>query len=236
MTGINVACFDLFNTLVSVGQVPETVGRFTADILGLERQRWNEACFGPAHEICQPTDPLETLTRLAHSLDPGIPHSLIKHAAKERQQRFDYALINVSSPVLHALTLLREKGIRLALISNASSSEVAAWSASPLAELFEVATFSCYSACRKPDAEIYTTTAGQLGVRPEDCLFVGDGGSDEHHGAHRVGMKPVLVTHFLGESEQQEKLKKYAGVLVGVVQDFYDLHVQWGELTATGTN
>jgi len=234
MSSINVACIDLFNTLVSVGRVPETVGRFTADILGIERQRWNEACFGPVHEICRPTDALETLTRIAHSLDPDIPRALIKEAVRERQQRFDYALIHVSTPVLHALELLREKGIRLALISNASSSEVAAWSASPLSGLFEVVTFSCHSACMKPQAEIYSKTVRQLGVLPEDSLFVGDGGSEEHHGAHAVGMKPVLVTHFISAQERQARLKKYAHVLAGVVQDFYDLHAQWDELTTQG--
>ena len=231
---VTVACFDLFSTLVDVGQVPEGVGRFTADILGVDRQRWNEACFGPAHEICRPTDPLETLTKIAHSLDPQIPHALIEQAVLERQRRFDHALLHVSTAVLHALQLLRERGIRLALISNASSSEVAAWPESPLSSLFEVATFSCHSGCMKPQVEIYSLTARQLQVQPQDCLFIGDGGSDEHHGAHAVGMKPVLVTHFINSQEQQARLARYAKVLSGVVQDFYELHARWDELTNCG--
>ena len=66
---IRGVCFDLFNTLVSVGKVPEHVGPFTADILGLDHEEWRNACFGDAHDICAPSDALENLRRMAHQLD-----------------------------------------------------------------------------------------------------------------------------------------------------------------------
>lgn len=213
----------MFNTLVSVGQVPETVGRYTADILGIDRHRWRDACFGPEHVIWQPTDPFQTLLRLAHSLDPDIAIERVHEAVRERQARFDHALINIEQNILKPLQRIRMKGIKLGLISNASSSEVQVWQDSPLAELFDVVRFSCHCGQVKPDAPIYSHTLDELAVASENCLFVGDGGSDEHFGAHAVGMKPVLITHYLYAGEYPERLKKYREVLFGVIRDVAEL-------------
>lgn len=224
---IRAVCFDLFNTLVSVGQVPRHVGRFTADILGIDRKQWNDACFGPHHEICRPTNHFETLLCLAHSIDPAIPEQLIRQAAVERQQRFDHALLNIPQHILAGLDRLKQKGLQLALISNASSSEVQAWQQSPLAGLFDVATFSWSSGVQKPEKIIYSQTAEQLGLSTHECLFVGDGGSDEHFGAYAAGMKPVLLTHFMPETETESKMQKYTDVLMGVTNDIDELYERW---------
>ena len=52
---------------------------------------------------------------------------------------------------------------------------------------------------KKPDPAIYHYTAEQLGVDVQHCAFVGDGGSDEHHGAHVSGMVPLWLTCHLSE-------------------------------------
>lgn len=220
---IQAVCFDLFNTLASVGRVPETVGRFTADILGIDRKRWRDACFGPAHVIWQPTDAFQGLLKLARSIDPEISAERVQQAVTERQARFDFALMNVGPEILQPLRDIRRKGIRLGLISNASSSEVRAWADSPLAELFDVVSFSCDVGHVKPDSAIYTNTLDALGVDAEHSLFVGDGGSDEHTGAHAVGMRTVLITHYLHADEYPERLEKYREILSGVVRDVVEL-------------
>lgn len=222
-------CFDLFNTLVSVGSVPEEVGRYTADILGLDRQAWNEVCFGPHHEICQPSSHLENIRILAHSLEPAIPMHLIELAAEERQRRFDHALINIPPVILEGLQKLRSLGLPMGLISNASSSEVQAWDQSPLADYFDTVTFSWSAGLKKPDDQIYTQTADSLGLSTNQCLFVGDGGSDEHFGAHSAGMKPVLITHFMKPGEQTAKQDRYQNVLSAVVDDLEEIYRRWRE-------
>lgn len=203
MPECSAVCFDLFNTLVSVGEVPDSIGRYTADVLGLDREAWNAVCFSEAHEICQPTEHTEILRTLAHSLNPGIPLETIAEAVAHRQARFDHALHEVKSTTLATLQSLKRAGFRLALISNASTGEVSAWSDSPLAPLFDVTLFSCECGLKKPDPAIYQQAILGLDVSARDCVYVGDGGSLEFQGATRSGFCTLLTREFLSPDRYQ---------------------------------
>lgn len=223
MENIQAICFDLFNTLVSVGQVPAHVGPTTAAILGVDIQTWRDVCFSEHHDICGPTDATENLRRMAHSIDPAIPEAAIHEAVRVRQRRFDYALQHVEPEVLNVLQELRQTGLRLALISNASTAEVQAWSASPLAALFDTAIFSCHCGSMKPEAGIYQTALKKLGTAPTACLFVGDGGSHEHHGAHALGMKPVLLRRYLQLQRKEALERELASILTASIDSLTEL-------------
>lgn len=209
MAAVKTIFFDLFNTLLSVGNVPESIGRFTADILGLDRDAWNTACFSSVHQICQPTRHRDVIRDLALNLKPDIPLALIEQATQERQARFDYALMNVDEEVLSVLTQLKNRSIKRCLISNASTAEVSAWSRSPLADLFDAAIFSCDCGMQKPDIAIFHHALGQINADPKQSLFVGDGGSDEFLGAYAADMTTVLTKQFSRPSRyQQVRLKQ----------------------------
>lgn len=217
-------CFDLFNTLVSVGKVPAHVGPSTAEILGVDIQCWRDACFGEHHDICGPTDAADNLRRMAHSIEPSIPEATIQKAVRVRQRRFDHALLHVDDEVLTVLGSLRKKnGLRLALVSNASTAEVQAWPASPLASLFDVTVFSCHCGSMKPEPAIYHQALREMGLAPQSCLFVGDGGSNEHHGAHAVGMKPVLLRRHIQPPRHQQLEQELAAVLTASIDSLMEL-------------
>jgi putative hydrolase of the HAD superfamily len=202
---IRAICFDLFHTLVDVGQVPEAVGRFTADILELDRHDWNEACFSQHHPITHHTNHRDVIQKLAHSLNPDIPTSLIEEAVDHRQRRFDYALREVEAKTLEILDQLKQQGYPLALISNASTAEVSGWQGSPLKDYFDVALFSCDVGLQKPDPAIYRLASEKLNIRQQQCLFIGDGGSNEHLGARQSGMHPVMITRYIDTAKQQAR-------------------------------
>jgi putative hydrolase of the HAD superfamily len=212
---MRAVCFDLFNTLVNVGSVPAHIGGTTAELLGVEASAWNQACFSDEHDVCRPTSHFEVIRTLAHGLDPQIPLARIEEATRQRQARFDYALTTQVSPdVIDTLRKLREQGYRIALISNASTAEVQAWPESPLSSLFDVSVFSCHVGMKKPDPAIYHYTAGQLGVDTRHCVFVGDGGSDEHHGAHASGMVPLWLTGHLSEDAINRRQSRLQDTIV----------------------
>lgn len=204
---------DLFNTLVSVGDVPLSVGRLTADILDVDADEWNNACFGALHEVCQPTRHVDVIKVLAWSLNPDISLARIEQASDERQARFDHALVHAQASTLSALTALRQRGLRLALVSNASTGEVAAWQGSPLAPFFDHAVFSCECGYKKPELAIYQLALESLGIAASECLYVGDGGSQEFRGAREAGLYTVLTSEFLKPMRYQRVLAEQAGMI-----------------------
>lgn len=195
---IKVVCFDLFSTLVDVGSVPLSVGRMTADILGMDRDEWNNLCFSSHHEICQPTIASDVIRTLVQQHDSSIPEHLIQQATEERQCRFDYALKeHIQDDVLEGIRALKQQGYTLVLVSNASTAEVQGWPSSPLAEYFDHSIFSCAVGMKKPDLAIYEYVSKLACAEFNECLFVGDGGSNELAGAREAGMKVLLMTRFL---------------------------------------
>jgi putative hydrolase of the HAD superfamily len=56
-----------------------------------------------------------------------------------------------------------------------------------------VALFSSELGIKKPDPEIYLKACQLLGVEPQRCLYVGDGGSHELSGASELGMDALLL-------------------------------------------
>lgn len=208
---VSAIFFDLFSTLISVSKAVGDKGRHTADVLGIDRDRWNTACFSDHHDICRPTNQRGIIQKLAHSLDPTIPISLINQAAEERQWRFDHALLNIERGILEVLNSLRDAEICLGLISNASTDEVRAWPDSPLYPLFDVALFSCHCGIQKPHPGIYQQALSEIGITPDEALFVGDGRSREHQGAAQAGMKGLLVTYFIENADEDDMAQRSKG-------------------------
>ncbi len=91
------------------------------------------------------------------------------------------------------LTQLKESGFRTGLISNCPGVVTTGWDETSLAALIAVTIFSCAAGLQKPHPDIYHLACAQLDVRPEQCLYIGDGGSRELSGAAAVGMHPVLL-------------------------------------------
>ena len=94
---------------------------------------------------------------------------------------------------LETLRELRERGVRLGMISVCSEEVAELWEETPFAGLFDSTVFSCSVGLRKPDPAIYRLALDELGVDPADAMFVGDGANDELAGADRVGMRAVLI-------------------------------------------
>ncbi|UCD19134.1 MAG: HAD family hydrolase [candidate division WOR-3 bacterium] len=190
--------FDLFHTLTSA-DIMRVPGRSTSEILGVSRRDWNEQLLHHSAERLrgEMTDPFKIIEKMAHAIDPAILTRTIEIAVKNRIERFRYALTNIEEPTLNTLRTLKTSGKRLGLISNADMTEIDGWEISPLKPFFDAVIFSCRVGYFKPEREIYEACVKALNVRPGDCLYVGDGGSDELRGAKEVGMTTVMTVHVI---------------------------------------
>lgn len=96
-------------------------------------------------------------------------------------------------PTLPALQRLRDAGLPLALVSDCGWDVVDLWPGTSMAPYFQTAVLSAEAGTKKPDAAMYLTACEQLGVRPERCLYVGDGNSTELTGAAAVGLRAIHI-------------------------------------------
>jgi putative hydrolase of the HAD superfamily len=96
------------------------------------------------------------------------------------------------------LTALRRAGLRTGVVSDCTHELPLLIRRLPVAPLLDAQVFSVEVGACKPDPAIYQEACRRLGVRPDECLFVGDGGSRELTGADAVGMTAVrLAAHDL---------------------------------------
>jgi len=98
--------------------------------------------------------------------------------------------------ILPMLSGLKEKGIRIGLITNCFSEEARLIRESVLFPYFDAPCLSYELGVRKPDPAIFHTCVKVLGIPPENCLYVGDGGSRELETARELGMQAVQATWY----------------------------------------
>ena len=206
--------FDLWDTLVDWPlDEAAALNRALADRMGLTaeefRRRWE------SHYVFSQTRPLAVLYETL-----GVPE---EHVATHVDARHEFArrALHPRDGALETLAELRRRGVRLGLISMCSEDVPAVWPETDFAGAFDTETFSATTGLKKPDAEIYLHTARALGVRPEECFFVGDGANDELAGAARAGMTSVLMA--TGNEPDWPEVREWSGLSVSSIPEVLEL-------------
>ena len=193
-----IVIFDLFETLVSEFDAGHPSTTEVAQTLGLPVEDFQREYTNLRPARC--TGQLDYAVSIGYilgKLGGKSPESVIKTLTERRQSAFSVHLRRIEPEILDMLNEITTSGIRLALISNTDGSEVLDWADSPLVRFFEVTIFSHAVGMVKPDPHIYQHACQNLGVTPSDCIFIGDGNSDELRGAAHVGMSPFCAAWFL---------------------------------------
>ena len=198
---IRAVFFDLFETLISEfeGGRRRSNRKYDYDqLLGLsnevfktewgkrQAQRMN-GYFATYHDV---------IRDIAASRDLQTNEESLQHLYMSRIEEKRLPFLHIEPEIIAMLEKLRGEGFKLGLISNCTHEEVTAWGESVLAPYFDACLFSYEAKCSKPDAAIYALACDRLDVRPEECAFVGDGGSTELEGADRAGMRPYHAVWF----------------------------------------
>ena len=195
---VKVVIFDLFETLVSEFDAGHPSTTEVAQTLGLPIEDFQREYqdLRPARYTGQ-LDYAVALRYIVGKLGGKSPENAIKTLAERRQSAFTAHLRCIEPEILDMLNEITTSGIRMGLISNTDGSEVLDWAKSPLFGFFEVTVFSHAVGRVKPDPYIYQHACKHLGVAPSDCIFIGDGNSDELRGVAQVGMLPFCAAWFL---------------------------------------
>ncbi|HET7546238.1 MAG TPA: HAD-IA family hydrolase [Usitatibacter sp.] len=200
MEPVRGVIFDLFHTLTAResewSELPST-----CELLGIDRVDWDRVLLESSRWrlVGEVRDPREIVERLARHLIPGIEEERLAKVLEMRTRRFADILARIPATSTRTLDSLRRAGMKLALLSNADALEIGAYADSCLARRFDVEVFSCDVGCAKPEPEIYALCLERLGLAPHECIFVGDGGSDELRGAKAAGLRTVFMSGAIEE-------------------------------------
>jgi putative hydrolase of the HAD superfamily len=192
--------FDLFHTLTGRESKWANLPT-TSEFLGIDKKVWNDLLFNGSYDrLCgREKDEFRIIRTLVDKVKPDISDEMVREAVKIRKERFGQALINIPNESVVTLETLKKRGKKLGLVSNVDVMEIALWEKSPIAHFFDSTVKSCYAGCAKPDADIYEISMSELGVRSDEAVFIGDGGSDELAGAKKVGLTTVMITGIIQE-------------------------------------
>jgi putative hydrolase of the HAD superfamily len=188
--------FDLFGTLVDNYPYEgyQNVLRQVASVLTMPFDDfwhlWSETAHDRSLGIIPTID--DNFKLICKKLGTGINNEKIELAT---QIRYDFiaSIMIPRQDVIAMLTHLKSQGLKIGLISNCTSETPTVWENTQFAPLFDVALFSSSIGLKKPDPRIYRLALERLDVQPADCIYIGDGDSQELSGAGQVGMHPVLI-------------------------------------------
>lgn len=220
---IKAIYFDLFFTLI-VPTYEKANNEF--DILNLSAREWERYA---ENDILYRERALGLVKTEAEIIDKIMALMPFEVSAVQKEQvlyarekRMKNALKMVSVEILDVLQKLKSMDIKLGLISNADCIDCKYWNQSSLFQYFNDAIFSCNVGLLKPDRQIYELAMQRLNVFPEQCLFVGDGGSNELCGAKSAGMGTVFSEMLETKNiEQRKTIIKYADYHVKHISELF---------------
>ena len=193
---IQAVIFDMYETLITQFCSPLYYGTEIARDLGL-----SPAEFLPgwrATEEARATGKLtfeETMGRLMKAHGIYTPETHREVVDKRIAIQAD-CFRHLHPGILPMLSGLKARGIRIGLITNCFSEEAKLIRESKLYPYFDAHCLSWEEGVRKPDPAIYRTCLRRLGIAPENCLYVGDGGSFELETARSLGLQAVQATWY----------------------------------------
>lgn len=208
--------FDLFFTLI----IPSyNLQKNENDVLGITVDQWEKYAEDDKLYYNRAIGNEMNSTKIISEIIKTTPYEVNDNEIQEilqlRQERMRQALKNVDEKILYTIKKLHNENIKIGLISNADIIDCIYWNESELSKWFHHALFSCHVKSLKPSKEIYIEAIKKMNLKPSECIFVGDGGSDELKGAKDVGMDTIF-TEYLDKKSFHKKI---------LIQEFADYHI-----------
>lgn len=202
--------FDMFETLVTLHSVPRYFGRNIAADLGADIDEfyslWHETEEARSKGKMNFEESLYWIGERTHYAHP----ERISEAVEKRYAFKSESLQKVEYRIVSLLRELKKRGYKVALISNCFLEEAEAIRASVLMPFFDVMMLSCEQRVQKPEHEIFERCLAEIAVAPEDCLYVGDGGSMELETARAFGMQTLQAGWFIKNYEENWEKEGFA--------------------------
>jgi len=192
---IEAVMFDLDETLIDrraalVAFLPDQFKRFRDQLRDVTFQTFEATFFALEKEGL--VDKQKLYPRLAATLRVGSRCGDLLLA--DFQTRYPH-FARLSIGALETLILLRQRGLKTAIISNGHAEvQSAKIEITGLKDVVDLVVISEDVGLRKPDPQIFQLAAERLGVAPASCIFVGDNPAADVRGAEASGMTGVFYS------------------------------------------
>jgi putative hydrolase of the HAD superfamily len=175
-------------------EAAELIQGVTVRVMGMVGQSY-------ARQEIEEQDVLALFEEALAALGVRVPRELAQQI-HELEYRAVVSERTIPPENLQALEQLRERGLKLGLVSNAHflpALMLEDFGRLGFARYMDAIVTSSEFGLRKPHRAIFERLLGELGVAPEEALFVGDKVREDILGPKELGMRAVLTHQFRQE-------------------------------------
>lgn len=205
---IRAVIFDMFETLITHYESPLYFGAEMAEDAGISKEKFYPLWRGLDDERTIGKITLEELLERILKENDCYTEDLLKMLVEKRVESKEDCFRHLHPEIVPMLSELKKQGLLVGLISNCYLEEGDVIKKSVLYPFFDASYLSYEQGVAKPDKEIFLRCVEELGVKSEECLYIGDGGSFELETARELGMHAMQAVWYLKEGTMQPCTRK----------------------------
>ena len=200
---IKAVIFDMYETLITLYNSELYKGKQIAADMGIPEPVFREIWDKSDDDRTLGTTSFKDVITEILNVNGIYDKDLFEKIVRKRYSCTAEAFCHKDPDIIPMLEGLKSKGIKVGLITNCYFEERDAIRNCDMYEFFDVLCMSCEIGIKKPDLKVYELRAEKLGVNADECLYVGDGGSNELQAAKEAGMKPLQAVWYLRDGVDQ---------------------------------
>ena len=204
---IKAVIFDMFETLITHYDSPVYFGAQMAADAGIEVDKFQKLWRPSEQDRTIGKVTVDEVVEMILRKNNCYSEEMVKNIIDKRIATKEGCFSHLHSEIIPILLELKKQGILIGLISNCYSEEAYVIRRCELFPYFDAVYLSYEQGIQKPDAEIYLRCMQELSVKPEECLYVGDGGSYELETARKLGMHALQAVWYLKVGTTQPAIR-----------------------------
>ncbi len=205
---IKAVIFDMYETLITHYESSLYFGTQMAADVGIEEEKFLELWRQTESDRTIGKITLEEILESILKTNNCYSKEKLNYIVNKRVLCKEEAFEHLNAEIIPILEELKKRGISIGLISNCFSEEATVIKNSVLYPLFDAVCLSYDEGLQKPNPAIFKRCIEQLCVQAEECIYVGDGGSNELETAKMTGMKAVQAVWYLKTGTNQPSKRK----------------------------
>ncbi len=202
---IKAVIFDMYETLATHFESPLYMAKQICADAKISEQKFREIwdTTDDARTLGQSSleEVIEEILKANDRYSPELYELIINKRKASKFEVFNH----IHPEILPLFRTLKERSIKIGLTTNCYFEERDPIKRCVLFNYFDAVCMSCELGIKKPDIRIYEKCMEELQVKPDECIYVGDGGSFELEAARKVGMHPLQATWFIKEINHLSK-------------------------------